>query len=159
MPEQEPGDDARLAEQHDHGKVSTKGGETTGSVDTTLNRPPTNLPHADIDLHIGEQQADEGGQDAHQKAHLQGIGDGGGKARHGEDAPERIQTQRAVSHKTIHQQDGQRIEDKQSQKCDEHDDGSDHDGVCHQFFPIQRRTLGSCHRTLLSHPKDGRCSG
>ena len=25
-------------------RLSTKGGETTGSVDTTLNRPPTNLP-------------------------------------------------------------------------------------------------------------------
>lgn len=31
-----------------------------------------------------------------------------------------------VSHKTIHQQNGQRVEDKQSQKRDQHDDGGHH---------------------------------
>ena len=151
--QQEPGDDARLAEQHDHGQGQHEGRGDYRQHGHDLEKAAHKLVHADVDLHIGEQQADESGQNAHQKTHLQRVGNGAGKGRHLENALEDGKTEGAVSHKTIHQQYGQRVEDKQSQKGNEHDDGGHHDGVGHQFFSIQRRALGSCHGQLLSHPE------
>ena len=144
--QQEPGDDARLAEQHDHGQGQHEGRGDYRQHGHDLEKAAHKLVHADVDLHIGEQQADESGQNAHQKAHLQRVGNGAGKGRHLENALEDGKTEGAVSHKTIHQQYGQRVEDKQGQKRDQHDDGGDHDGIGHQLFPIQRRALCPCHR-------------
>ena len=151
--QQEAGDDARLAEQHDHGQRQHEGRGHHRQHGHHLEQSAHEFAHVDIDLHIGEQQADQGRQNAHQKAHLQRVGDGSGKGRHGENALEDGHAEGAVSHKTIHQQNGQRVEDKQSQKRDQHDDGGHHDGIGHQLFSIQCRALGPCHKQLLSHPE------
>lgn len=138
-------------------RLSTKGGRHHREHGHHLEQAAHELPHADVHLHIGKQQAHQGGQDAHQEPHLQGVGDGRGKGGHGENAPEGGQAEAAVAHKTIHQQNGQRVEDKQGQKCDQHDDGGDHDGVRHELLPVQRRALCSCHREspFPSLPKKG----
>ena len=150
--QQKPGDDAGLAEEHDHGQGQHEGRRHHRQHGDDLEQAAGEPVHADIDLHIGEKETHQGGEDAHHEAHPKGVGDRLDEGGHGEDPVEVRQAEAAVAHKAVHQQDGQRIEDKEGQKGDQHDDGGDHDGIGHQFLPIQRRALALCHgiRPFLS---------
>ena len=144
--QQKAGDDARLAEEHDHGQGQHEGRGHDRQHRDDLEQASRKFVQPDVDLNVSEEQADQRGENADDKAYLERVCNGAGKARHGKDAFEDGQTEAAVAHKAVHQQDRQRVEDKEGQKSDQHDDGGDHDGVGHQFFPVQRRALASCHR-------------
>ena len=148
--EQEAGDDARLAEEHDHGKRQHERRGDDRQHRDDLEKAADKFTDADVDFDIGKEQAEQRREDADEEADLERVGDGLGKGGHGEDALEDAEAEAAVAHEAVHQQDRQRIENEQSQKGDEHDDGGDHDGIGHQLFPVQRRALRTYHRELLS---------
>ena len=68
--QQEAGDDARLAEEHDHGKAQYKGRRHHRQHRDHLKQPPGEFVHFDVDLHIGKQQPHQCGENAHQEAHF-----------------------------------------------------------------------------------------
>ena len=148
--EEEAGYDAGLAEEHDHRQRQHERRRHDRQHGNDLEKPADEAVHLHVHLNIREKQTDERGKDADDKAHLERVRNGFGKARHIENALEYIEREPIIAHKAIHQQDGQRIENKQSQKCYQHDDGGDHNGVCHQFFSVQRRALASCHSQISS---------
>ena len=149
-PQQEAGDDARLAEEHDHRKAEDKRRRNHRQHGHDLEQAAHKAVHPHIDFDIREQQADQRRQNAHHKADLQRVRNGAGKARHRKDPLEDAQAEGPVAHKTVHQQDRQRIENEQGQKGDQHDNGRHHDRVRHQLLAIQCRALAFCHKNSSS---------
>ena len=146
--QQVTGDDARLTEQHNDGQGQNKGGRDDRQHGNYLEQAAHEFT-ADLDIHfdIGEQQADKGGADAYHKADLEGIANGGAEGPHIKDTLENREGEASPigRDKAIHQQDGQRINDKQSEERNQYDDGSDHDGIGKELFAIQRGALSFCH--------------
>ena len=144
--QQEAGDDAGLAEEHDHRKAEYERRRDDRQHGDHLEKPTGEFAHADVHFHIREQQTNQRRQNADKKADFQRVCDGVGKGRYVENALENAEAEPAVAHKAVHQQYGERIENKKREECDQHDDGRYQNGVTHQFLPIQRRALCSCHR-------------
>lgn len=146
--QQVTGDDARLTEQHNDGQGQNKGGRDDRQHGNYLEQAAHEFT-ADLDIHfdIGEQQADKGRADAYHKADLEGIANGGAEGPHIKDTLENREGEASPigRDKAIHQQDGQRVNDKQSEERDQYDDGSDHDGIGKELFAIQRGALSFCH--------------
>ena len=144
--QQEAGDDAGLAEEHDHRKTEheRRGHDRQHGYD--LEKSAGEFAHADVHFHIRKQQTDQRGQNADEKADFQRICDGASKGWHVENALEHVEAESAVADEAVHQQYGERIENEKREECDQHDDGRDQNGVTHQFLPVQRRALCSCHR-------------
>ena len=143
--EQEARDYAGLAEEHYHRQRQHERRGDDRQHRDDLEKSADELVHLHVHLDVGEQQSDERREYTDDEADLQSVGYRAGKGGHGEDALEYIKRQPAVPIEAIHEQYGQRIENKQSQKCYQHDDGGHHYRVSHQLFPVQRRTLASCH--------------
>ena len=146
--QQVTGDDARLTEQHNDGQGQNKGGRDDRQHGNYLEQAAHEFT-ADLDIHfdIGEQQADKGRADAYHKADLEGIANGGAEGPHIKDTLENREGEASPigRDKAIHQQDGQRVNDKQSEERNQYDDGRDHDGIGKELFAIQRGALSFCH--------------
>jgi len=139
--QQKPGNEARLTEQHDHGQGQHEGRGHHGQHGHHPEQPAGEFSQLYIHFHIGKQQPQQSRQDAHQEADFQCVPDGRPEGGHGQDTPEGIQREAFLPIEAVHQQNGQGVKNKQCQKCDQNHDGRDHNGVGHQLFPIQRRTL------------------
>ena len=112
--QQVPGDDAGLAEEHDHGQGQHKGRRNHRQHGNHLEQSAHEFaPDFHIDLHIGKQQAKDRGENAHGKTNLQCVGNGCTEGMHAENPLENIQCQAGfITVDTVHQQNRQRVENE-----------------------------------------------
>ena len=134
-----PGDDAGLAEQHDHGQGEHERRGNDRQHGNHLEQAAHELrPHLHIHFDVGEEQAHQCGQDADEETDLQGVRNRPDEGVLGKTLLEEPQRQSALRRiNTVHQKDRQRIQDKQCQERDKHHDGGDHHRIAEQFLAVQ----------------------